>query len=90
MFYTVNKIICLVVYALAITSLFIALPAIMGDIPLYITGVLLIAHALEVVIFMKHIKLYKGSLHVSIILTILFGLLHWKPMADNAAAEQSD
>jgi hypothetical protein len=33
----------------------------------------------------RHVRLYKGSLAVSIILTLLFGLLHWKPLADARA-----
>jgi hypothetical protein len=33
----------------------------------------------------RHVRLYKGPVAVSILLTLLFGLLHWKPLADARA-----
>ena len=45
--------------------------------------VLLVIHALEVIFMFKHVRLYRGSLAVSILLTLLFGLLHWKPLAED-------
>jgi hypothetical protein len=47
--------------------------------------VLLGAHALEVLVFRKQIALYQGPFAVSAGLTLLFGFLHWKPLADRAA-----
>jgi hypothetical protein len=32
----------------------------------------------------KHVRRYAGPLWVSMVLTMLFGLLHWKPLADGA------
>ena len=29
----------------------------------------------------KHVRKYRGPLAVSVLLTLLFGLLHWKPLA---------
>ena len=52
--------------------------------------VLLLIHALEVLFAFKHVRLYKGPLAISVVLTLLFGLLHWKPLARAAAKEQHD
>jgi hypothetical protein len=35
------------------------------------------------------VRLYKGPLAVSIILTLLFGFLHWKPLADARARAET-
>ena len=43
------------------------------------------AHALEVLVFRKQVALYPGPFAVSALLTLLFGFLHWKPLADRAA-----
>ena len=37
----------------------------------------------------KHVRLYRGPLAASVVLTLLFGLLHWKPMADQAARDKA-
>ena len=47
-------------------------------------------HALEVLFAFKHVRLYKGPLAISVVLTLLFGLLHWKPFAQASAKEQHD
>jgi hypothetical protein len=52
--------------------------------------VLLLIHALEVLFAFKHVRLYKGPLAISVVLTLLFGLLHWRPLARAAAKEQHD
>jgi len=41
-----------------------------------------VIHALEIVVMFKQVRLYRGPLAVSMLLTLLFGLLHWKPLAD--------
>jgi len=33
------------------------------------------------VIFWRYIHLYPGALAFSVLLTMLFGVLHWKPLA---------
>lgn len=43
--------------------------------------VLLAAHALEILVALKSIKRYPGPLIDSLALTLLFGFLHWKPLA---------
>ena len=44
--------------------------------------ILLAIHVTELVFVFKHVRAYKGPLAVSVLLTLLFGLLHWKPLAD--------
>lgn len=76
------KVIALAIYALAIAALVgllsgwasTALPA--------IAALFLVAHALELAIFWRYICLYPGALAYSVLLTMLFGVLHWKPLAN--------
>jgi len=49
--------------------------------------ILLAIHLAELVFAFKHVRSYKGPLAVSMLLTLMFGLLHWKPLADAAASE---
>lgn len=44
--------------------------------------VLLAIHVLELLVMFRHVRRYQGPLAVSILLTLLFGMLHWKPLAD--------
>ena len=78
------KSILLAIYALAIASYFLTLPNDLGPITRPVAAVLLIIHAVEVVAVFKYVRLYRGALAMSIVLTLLFGLLHWKPLADEA------
>ena len=78
------KSILLAIYALAIASYFWILPNDLGPIARSVAAVLLIIHAVEVVAVFKHVRLYRGALAMSVVLTLLFGLLHWKPLADKA------
>ena len=48
--------------------------------------ILLAIHLAELVFVFKHVRSYKGPLAVSMLLTLMFGLLHWKPLADAAAS----
>ena len=41
---------------------------------------LLGVHLLELIIMFKHVRRYSGGLPMSMLLTLLFGLLHWKPL----------
>lgn len=50
----------------------------MGNIALVILAV----HALELLFAFRHVRRYQGPLAVSVLLTMLFGMLHWKPLAD--------
>jgi hypothetical protein len=80
----------LVIYALAAASLLslVSLPAAWASGLQYAAAVLLVVHALEAALMFRHVRLYRGSIAISIVLTLLFGLLHWKPLAD-AAKRQS-
>lgn len=86
MFYFPNKLLLLVLYGIAIGSYLTALP-LSPDIIHWlriVAMVLLVAQLLEVVICFKKVALHKGPLFDSVLLTLLFGILHWKPMADAA------
>jgi uncharacterized protein YhhL (DUF1145 family) len=76
---------CLLVYTMAIAKLAGLLPAGTFDRAPLVAGVLLLLHAAELVVVFKHVRLYRGPLAVSALLTLLFGLLHWKPLADRQA-----
>jgi hypothetical protein len=54
-----------------------------------IAVVLLVAHAAEVVMAFRYVRLYEGSLFASIVLTLLFGFLHWWPLAQRVRRVRS-
>lgn len=72
---------CVLIYALAAAGLFVPLPGNVGTTIQYAALVLLGAHALEVPVAFGSVKRYKGPLLVSVFLTLLFGFLHWRPLA---------
>lgn len=72
---------CLAIYLLALAAIFIDLPASIASPVQYGAVILLGAHVLEVLVALKSIRLYQGALGVSIMLTVLFGFLHWMPLA---------
>lgn len=75
--------ICLVIYALAVAGFLTEYP---GETTIrYAALILLGAHALEVLIAFKSVRLYKGTLLASVVLTMLFGFLHWLPLAREEA-----
>lgn len=76
---------CLLAYAMAIAKRVGLLPAGSFDRAPLVAGVLLALHAAELVFMFKHVRLYRGALAVSVLLTLLFGLLHWKPLAEQQA-----
>jgi len=81
---------CLAVYLLALVGLFIDLPSTIATPVRYGALILLGAHMVEILVAFKSIKLYRGPLFVSIALTVLFGFLHWMPLArENARAGSS-
>ena len=73
---------CIAAYALALS------PGAMPRVT-WVAGGLLAIHALELLFVFKHVRLYRGPLAASVVLTLLFGLLHWKPMADQAARDKA-
>jgi len=74
------KITCLVVYLLvlldALAPELLSLPYEAARAACLLLGI----HALELIVFFKRVRWYRGSLGVSMALTLLFGLLHWKPL----------
>jgi hypothetical protein len=78
---------CLAAYLLALASLAGWLPPGWFGRVQWVALVLLALHALELVFMFRHVRLYRGPLAVSVLLTLLFGLLHWKPLADARARE---
>ena len=85
MLFLILKLCCLALYGLALASLAgLVVPAWAGTLANTAMAVLLF-HALELVFAFKYVRLYRGPLAVSVALTLLFGLLHWKPLADAQA-----
>ena len=88
---------CLAIYAMALAGLAgflpnslpaplpIPLPAQLAGTLRNIVLAMLAIHALEAYFMRRHLRLYRGSLAASIALTMLFGALHWKPLADARA-----
>ena len=81
---TAGKVLCVVLYAAAVGHWAGLIPA--GVFPLATTlaVVFIVLHALEVPIFWRAVKRYRGPLAVSVILTLLFGLLHLTPLRGGA------
>lgn len=73
------KIITLAFYVAALVSLYVTWPPLLESILQIGTLILFAAHVIEVVVSFKWIKLYEGPLAVSILLTLLFGFVHWMP-----------
>lgn len=78
------KAMCLAIYALAMAGLAGLLPSGLASSMQTIALVMLMAHAVELLVMFKHVKRYPGPLAVSVLLAMLYGLLHWKPLADAA------
>ena len=76
---------CVGIYLLAVVSLFATLPAGTGPLFQTIALALLAVHALEMAFAYQYVKTYKGPLLHSIALALLFGLLHWMPLAKEAS-----
>lgn len=73
--------VCVVVYLLALVGLFLPLPGTWGPIVRYGALLLLGGHVLEIFIAYRSIRRYPGGLAASLALTVLFGFLHWLPLA---------
>ena len=84
------KVTILAVYLLGIASHIVAFPGQMGPIVQTMALALLLIHALECLLAYRYIKQYSGPLPVSLVLCLLFGLLHWMPLARKARAAALD
>ena len=81
---TIFKAGCIALYALALASLVFAFPNGAGPVIQTLAVAFLVVHLLEMLIAYKYIKTYAGPLWVSVVLALLFGLLHWMPLAKAA------
>jgi len=82
---------CIAIYLLAIASHFVSFPMQAGEILQTLALALILVHVLEAVLAFRYIKTYEGPLYISVLLALLFGLLHWMPLArkaQRAAQEQ--
>jgi uncharacterized protein YhhL (DUF1145 family) len=80
------KIGALLLYAAALLSLVLDLPPRLEQLLQIGALVLLAVHALEVVLFFRWVRLYRGPLALSVLLTLLFGFVHWLPLKKHAEA----
>ena len=77
-------------YALALASLFVVLPMEAGPVVQRLALALLAVHALECLVAFKYIKSYAGSVYLSFALAMLYGLLHWMPLAKAYRLNQAE
>ena len=70
------KIACLVIYAMALAGMAGWLPTALSGSIQTLAIVILVVHALELVLAFGIVRRYQGDLLVSVLLTLLFGLLH--------------
>ena len=86
---TLFKSVCLLVFALGAADALGWLPGPWSSaLPLslaHIAVLLLLIHVLELTVAWRHLHRYRGPMAVSVVLHLLFGVMHWKPLADAAA-----
>jgi uncharacterized protein YhhL (DUF1145 family) len=87
---TTFKLLLIATYGLSVVSLFGVMPADLSQLLQRISLILLVIHAIELLVMRKTIRTYPGPLAVSVLLTLLFGLLHWKPLADAQRRRQPE
>jgi uncharacterized protein YhhL (DUF1145 family) len=78
---TLSKALLSLTYLAALASLFVALPMDAGPVVQQLALVLLAVHVVECLVAFKYVKTYSGPLWVSVVLALLFGVLHWMPLA---------
>ncbi len=82
--FSVLKALCLAIYGVAILAYFVAMPAWLASGAQILAVIMLGFHVIETFFFWQYVKMWQGPLIASIALTLLFGILHWKPMQDDA------
>lgn len=75
------KALCLAIYVLAAIGAYVVLPFGVTSALQKVAIILLAAHTLELIVAFRSVKRYAGPLIDSVALTLLFGLLHWKPLS---------
>jgi len=87
---TLSKALLSATYLVAIVSLFVALPMGAGPVVQKLALALIAVHVLECVLAFKYVKSYPGPLLTSVVLALLFGLLHWMPLAKAVRQANAD
>jgi len=77
----VMRIACLVAYALGIAALAGLVHGPLAAAAAIVTIALVGLHALELLYAFRFLHRYKGSMGMSVVLALLFGVLHWAPLA---------
>ena len=72
---------CIVVYALGIAGVVGLVRGPLASAGEILSIVLLGVHALELLFAFKFLHRHKGSMGASVLLALLFGVLHWAPLA---------
>jgi hypothetical protein len=81
--FTILKALCLAVYAVAILANSVAMPEWLASGAQMLAIIMLLAHVAETFFFWRYVKMWQGPLIGSFALTLLFGILHWKPIQDD-------
>jgi len=77
----VMKVACIVAYALGIAGVAGLIHGPLASAGEILSIVLLGVHALELLFAFKFLHRHKGSMGASVLLALLFGVLHWAPLA---------
>ncbi len=88
--FLIIKLALLALYAAAIAGFAGLLPAGPASRLQNIALIVLVIHVIELALMFRHVKRYRGPLASSVLLTLLFGMLHWKPLADEHAKAQKE
>ena len=76
------KVGAILTYVAALAGALGLLPPGIGRVAQVVAVGIVLLHALELLFAFRHIRRYREPLAVSVLLTLLFGVLHWKPLAD--------
>jgi uncharacterized protein YhhL (DUF1145 family) len=77
---TALRMLCLLAYLMAAGGPLLGLSPEVTLAMQIVAVILLLAHLLELPFVMPHVQRYQGPLAFSVLLTLLFGLLHWLPL----------
>ena len=80
------KFACIVAYVLGIAGVVGLVHGPLASAGEILSIVLLGVHALELLFAFKFLHRHKGSMGASVLLALLFGVLHWAPLARQAKA----
>jgi len=81
------KIACLAAYALGFCALVGLVHGPLASAAAIVTIVLLGVHALELLYAFRFLHRHRGSMAASLALALLFGVLHWAPLARRPEAD---